>query len=71
TPAVLAPGSAVRVHFWRLTDSRRVWYEWACDVSPPPSPLAAPATAAAASLPQTAVVSPLHNPAGRSSFIGL
>eukprot|EP00842_Homolaphlyctis_polyrhiza_P004953 jgi/Hompol1/5459/HPOL_004446-RA len=58
SPIFLAKGSAVELHFWRLTDSRKVWYEWS--VIPVVN-----------GSQQIGHASAIHNVGGRSSWIGL
>jgi len=54
---VYAPrGSTLVTHFWRCTDSRKVWYEWALEVWQGE---------------QRLCITSMHNPGGRSSWIGL
>ncbi|KAG0307180.1 hypothetical protein BGZ98_000863 [Dissophora globulifera] len=57
TPLFVPAGAQVVLDFWRLTDTRKVWYEWrvSCQV------------AGVGALQS----SPLHNVGGRSSSIGL
>ncbi|KAF9417892.1 Protein arginine N-methyltransferase 5 [Podila epigama] len=57
TPLYIPAGSQVVLDFWRLTDTRKVWYEWrvSCSVQ---------------GLGEIHAT-PIHNVAGRSSSIGL
>jgi len=61
TPVALASGDTLQVDMWRCTTARKVWYEWALTGS---GSGGQGATGAGA-------VSPVHNPNGRSSYIGL
>ncbi|KAI9328195.1 PRMT5 arginine-N-methyltransferase-domain-containing protein [Zopfochytrium polystomum] len=58
-PMTLPKNSSIDVHFWRLTDARKVWYEWACLPKDPNGQCVATGG------------SGLHNVKGRSSWIGL
>ncbi|CAG8593953.1 3805_t:CDS:10 [Ambispora leptoticha] len=60
TPIFLPGNSKINVHFWRLTDSRKVWYEWCVDHS---LQIGAKNISLGTSV--------LHNVGGRSSWIGL
>ncbi|TPX71520.1 hypothetical protein SpCBS45565_g01045 [Spizellomyces sp. 'palustris'] len=63
-PVYLSTGSSVELHFWRMCDARKVWYEWT----------AVPILPASVSTPETALVggaSTIHNVGGRSYWIGL
>ncbi|KAJ3157323.1 hypothetical protein HDU89_002736 [Geranomyces variabilis] len=64
TPLHLPVNSSVTIHFWRLCDARKVWYEWT----------AIPGGAggdASQQQPIMGTASALHNIDGRSSWIGL
>jgi len=37
TPIYLPSDSTITIHFWRLTNSQKVWYEWCIDTSFGPS----------------------------------
>ncbi|KAJ3148812.1 hypothetical protein HK101_002118 [Irineochytrium annulatum] len=73
-PIHLHAGTFVDVHFWRLCDSRKVWYEWA--VSPLLTPAAHHPIAngyeedGAAPVHNLGGCSAIHNPGGRSFWIG-
>ncbi|KAJ3210152.1 hypothetical protein HDU67_005611 [Dinochytrium kinnereticum] len=58
----LKKGDWLDVHFWRLTDNRKVWYEWA----------AVPVSTANGET-QSVIggMTAIHNPGGRSYWIGL
>ncbi|XP_059471345.1 protein arginine N-methyltransferase 5 [Neocloeon triangulifer] len=49
-PVHIRNGDKLEVHFWRMCNDKKVWYEW-CIAGPVPVPI--------------------HNPGGRSYFIGL
>ncbi|TPX34482.1 hypothetical protein SmJEL517_g02820 [Synchytrium microbalum] len=55
TPILLLEGTEVELHFWRMTDTRKVWYEW---------------TVVPNSCTQSTAVN-IHNSGGRSYKIGL
>nr|KAJ3422013.1 Protein arginine N-methyltransferase 5 [Polyrhizophydium stewartii] len=57
-PLFLPRGSEVTVHFWRATDTRKVWYEWC--VVPTINGVEVVGEASA-----------IHNPGGKSYWIGL
>jgi len=57
TPMYVDEGDEIVVDFWRCSDPRKVWYEWMVTVCKPGFP--------------TGNQSPIHNPAGRSYWIGL
>ncbi|TPX59935.1 hypothetical protein PhCBS80983_g02169 [Powellomyces hirtus] len=64
SPLYLPANSYVDIHFWRLCDARKVWYEWT----------AIPVTQDGQTKTCTAIVgaaSSIHNIDGRSSWIGL
>ena len=50
---------SVTLHFWRQTDTRKVWYEWAVVAARQDGTAFAGAEVA------------LHNPGGRSYWVGL
>lgn len=56
-PVEITKDSIVTVHFWRLTDSEKVWYEWSVVVQDKDK--------------QETYVSPIHNPGGRSYYVSL
>ncbi|CEG79696.1 hypothetical protein RMATCC62417_14131 [Rhizopus microsporus] len=56
-PVEITKDSIVTVHFWRLTDSEKVWYEWSVVVQDKDK--------------QEIYVSPIHNPGGRSYYVSL
>ncbi|ORX87190.1 Skb1 methyltransferase [Basidiobolus meristosporus CBS 931.73] len=61
-PVQVPRGAKVETHIWRLTDQRKVWYEWAITVTMP-SP---------DDQKDTIIhTTPIHNCDGRSSWIGL
>jgi len=49
TPIAIKQGQQLKSHWWRCSNEKKVWYEWAVSE---PSPL------------------PVHNPGGRSYYIG-
>ncbi|KAJ3320590.1 Protein arginine N-methyltransferase 5 [Blyttiomyces sp. JEL0837] len=57
-PIYLEKKSLLEIHFWRLTDSRKVWYEWACVLK-------------GENQDGSVGSSTIHNVGGRSSWIGL
>ncbi|KAI7891369.1 PRMT5 arginine-N-methyltransferase-domain-containing protein [Mucor mucedo] len=57
TPVQVPQGSTVTMDFWRLTDAKKVWYEWTVSVY--------------GSGGQEMTVLPIHNVQGRSYYVGL
>ncbi|KAK9721196.1 hypothetical protein K7432_003590 [Basidiobolus ranarum] len=62
TPIQVPEGAKIETHIWRLTDQRKVWYEWSVSVS-----MASPNHQKDIIIHTT----PIHNCDGRSSWIGL
>ena len=70
TPLYLPDHSELEVHMWRLTDQRRVWYEWSAEafvvLDPRPTPpAAAPAVTTPPAVPDThggAFSNAMHTP---------
>lgn len=56
SPVDVGAGEGVAVHVWRCAAPGRVWYEWAAEVGGGASPR---------------VTTPIHNPGGRSYYVGL
>ncbi|KAI8388474.1 PRMT5 arginine-N-methyltransferase-domain-containing protein [Radiomyces spectabilis] len=56
TPVQAVKGSTIQLDFWRQTDRKKVWYEWAVSVTLNNSDL---------------TVTPIHNVGGRSYWVGL
>ncbi|KAI8065879.1 PRMT5 arginine-N-methyltransferase-domain-containing protein [Gongronella butleri] len=56
SPMQVPGGARVIVDFWRLSDTKKVWYEWAVTIRIDDDDIA---------------ISPLHNPGGRSYWVGL
>ncbi|KAG0935754.1 hypothetical protein G6F57_010554 [Rhizopus arrhizus] len=56
-PIQITKESMVSIHFWRLTDQQKVWYEWSVTVNDKEG--------------EETYVSGLHNPGGRSYYVGL
>ncbi|KAJ3175875.1 hypothetical protein HDU87_005703 [Geranomyces variabilis] len=65
TPLHLPANSSVTIHFWRLCDARKVWYEWTA------IPGSAKGAEGSQQPPIMGTASALHNIDGRSSWIGL
>ncbi|KAJ3154552.1 hypothetical protein HDU86_004681 [Geranomyces michiganensis] len=63
TPLHLPANSSVTIHFWRLCDARKVWYEWTAIPGQGVQDQGSP--------PNVGTASALHNVDGRSSWIGL
>ncbi|KAG2220444.1 hypothetical protein INT45_004186 [Circinella minor] len=57
TPLQVAQGSTITLDFWRTTDAKKVWYEWSVTVE--------------SSNGNDSSISPIHNPSGRSYWVGL
>ncbi|KIJ52640.1 hypothetical protein M422DRAFT_65066 [Sphaerobolus stellatus SS14] len=85
-PLYLPAQSELRVSIWRLTDKRKVWYEWSAESFLPLALTTASVSAVVGEEEDTIVEektteetmtsikigqSSLHNPGGRSSWIGL
>lgn len=65
-PLYLPPNSELDVHMWRLTASRRVWYEWNAEVFLPlPSPLSGSASGRVS--PSSSAGASGHPPSSSSS----
>ncbi|CAO3683062.1 unnamed protein product [Umbelopsis vinacea] len=60
TPVFVPQGATVNVDFWRLTDNKKVWYEWRVSQS-----------LQVGDKKFELGTSPIHNIGGRSSWIGL
>ncbi|KAG2236581.1 hypothetical protein INT48_000135 [Thamnidium elegans] len=57
TPVQVPQGSKVTLDFWRLTDEKKVWYEWTVSVHGKQG--------------EEMTVLPIHNVHGRSYYVGL
>ncbi|KAI9269072.1 PRMT5 arginine-N-methyltransferase-domain-containing protein [Phascolomyces articulosus] len=57
TPVQVPRGSTVTLDFWRATDTKKVWFEWSAAVE--------------SSNGSDTSISPIHNPSGRSYWVGL
>ncbi|CAO3664125.1 unnamed protein product [Rhizopus stolonifer] len=57
TPIQITKNSIVTAHFWRLSDKQKVWYEWSVTINNKDG--------------EESYVSSLHNPGGRSYYVGL
>jgi protein arginine N-methyltransferase 5 len=57
TPVQVPRGATVSLQFWRLTDAKKVWYEWTAAVHGKDG--------------EEMTVLPIHNVAGRSYYVGL
>ncbi|KAI9268732.1 PRMT5 arginine-N-methyltransferase-domain-containing protein [Sporodiniella umbellata] len=57
TPIQITKNSIVTAHFWRLGNHHKVWYEWSVTVVDKHG--------------AETYVSPIHNPGGRSYYVGL
>jgi type II protein arginine methyltransferase len=57
-PLYVPKGTEIDIHFWRCSDARKVWYEW--QVVP-----------RIGGVEVVGEASSIHNPGGRSSWIGL
>lgn len=64
-PLSVPAGAVVEVDFWRLTDGKKVWYEWCVGTT-----LQVEETEGINKTVRLAI-SPIHNVGGRSSWIGL
>jgi protein arginine N-methyltransferase 5 len=60
TPVFVPQGATVNVDFWRLTDNKKVWYEWRVSQ-----------TLQVGDKKFELGTTPIHNIGGRSSWIGL
>ncbi|KAI8099404.1 PRMT5 arginine-N-methyltransferase-domain-containing protein [Halteromyces radiatus] len=56
TPLQVPQGAQVCLDFWRQTDKKKIWYEWAVTISKDNEDLA---------------ITPIHNVGGRSYWVGL
>lgn len=57
TPVQVPKESKVTIDFWRLTDEKKVWYEWTVSVH--------------SKAGEELTILPIHNPQGRSYYVGL
>ncbi|KAI8339390.1 PRMT5 arginine-N-methyltransferase-domain-containing protein [Chlamydoabsidia padenii] len=56
TPVQVPEGAQVTLDFWRQTDKKKIWYEWAVTVTKDDEDL---------------TITPIHNVGGRSYWVGL
>lgn len=71
-PLYLPSNSELRVSIWRQTDGKKVWYEWLAESF---LPISSQVSDPLKNIGETTLVkigqTSLHNPNGRSSWIGL